>query len=193
MALLGKIVGIGGGGIAGSLTAIAITDRPSLVLFVFSVSTIAGGVLPAVGWYGGCGALAGLLASVFGVNYEFWPLFTLSGAMLGSMHLVVARWRPHVARSTNRVFCCVAGRAKAGECAEHRSRQLHETRRLLMMGAIASALSPGVAACVALFVGGWQNVGSSFFWGTIILGAIVGAGLFLGFAGTALHHHHTRK
>jgi hypothetical protein len=194
MARLTTIVGVGGCGIAGTLTAIAITQSTSLVFSAFCVSVIVGGVLPTVGWYAGFGAVLGLFATVvLGLNYQYWPLITLSGVTLAFVHLLVTSWRTHAERGTRRVLSCASGRAEAEEYAEDDSRQCKGNKSLIVMGAVTLILSPVAAVCVAFLIVGPSIVGSFFFWKTIVLGVIVGAVLFLGFAVAELCQRSTHK
>lgn len=187
MASLKTIVGVGGAGIAGTLTAIALTESASLVLSAFFVSAVVGGVLPTVGWYTGFGAVLGLFAGpVFGLNYQYWPLFTLSGVTLVFVHLLVTSWRTRAERGTRRVLSCASGRAKAEEYVEDDSRQCKGNESLIVMGAVTLILASVVAVFVASLIVGQSILGSSFFWKTTVLGVIVGAVLFLGFAVAAL-------
>jgi hypothetical protein len=77
MKLLRHIMGVGGGAIAGTLTAIAVTERPLFVFLAMSVSSIVGGIVPESGVYAALGGFLGLLGSVWlgpDCAVRWWPI-----------------------------------------------------------------------------------------------------------------------
>lgn len=173
------LVGIGGSAIGGILTAIVFTENALVVFVAMLVSAVAGGLLPTVGSYAGAGALIGMAGTVIaGLNHGSWPLFTLSGAVVGCLHQIAAGYASHAPAHGAPV-----GVRGNGGVREHEGQDRGkgaDDHGMLSMATGSLVLAPTIGAIVGFLIRGPLGVTSFFFWGCVGVGASVGAALFLG-------------